>query len=63
MPIPSETSKFLQIYFVGDEKFEIDQRFTHIQGLKRKIVIELQCLLYNHNQLINVLKKSIRTNG
>lgn len=35
LPIPDETPKFLQVYFMGDEQLEVDQRCANIAGLRR----------------------------
>lgn len=56
LPLPNETPKFLQVYFMGDDELEVDQRCANIAGLRREIVCELQHLLHKHNQLINVFK-------
>lgn len=59
LPMSDETPKFLQVYFIGDEELETDQRCSNIQGLQRDIIQKLQRLLHNHNQLINVFKTSL----
>ena len=60
LPLPDETSKFFQIYFMGNEQLKMDQRCTHIQELKKDIIQELERLLLNHNQLINVFRTSLK---
>ena len=59
LPMSNETPKFLQIYFVGNDELETDQRCSNFQGLQRDIIQKLQRLLHNHNQLINVFKTSL----
>lgn len=56
LPLPNETPKFLQIYFMGDNQLEVDQRCANFTGLRREIIGELQHLLHEHNQLINTFK-------
>jgi hypothetical protein len=59
LPLPDERPSFLQIYFVGDEEREVDQRCTNIPGIRRHIVLNLQRFLHQHNLLVNILKTSI----
>lgn len=59
LPIPNETPKFLQIYFMGDQRLEVDQRCAHISGLDRKIIVKVQQLLHKHNQLVNLFKTAL----
>ncbi|XP_044741908.1 uncharacterized protein LOC123302880 [Chrysoperla carnea] len=53
LPFPNETPKFLQVYFMGDNQLEFDQRCANIKGLRREIIRELQDFLHEHNRLIN----------
>lgn len=52
LPFPNETPKFLQVYFMGDNQLEFDQRCANIKGLRREIIRELQDFLHEHNRLI-----------
>lgn len=59
LPLPNDTPKFLQVYFMGDERKEIDQRCSNITGLRREIVDELQHILHERNQLISIFKTAL----
>lgn len=59
LPMSDEPPKFLQVYFIGNDELETNQRCSHFQGLQRDIIQKLQCLLHNHNQLIKVFKTSL----
>jgi len=52
MPVPDTDSKFLQIYFMGDEEQQINERchYNHIEQFEeREIVGILEPFLQNHN--------------
>jgi hypothetical protein len=59
LPLPGETAKFLQIYFVGDEEREVGQRCDNIRDVRREIVLNLQRCLHGHNNLVNLFKTSL----
>ncbi|XP_075451755.1 uncharacterized protein LOC142492724 [Ascaphus truei] len=59
LPLPNENPKFLQIYFMGDEEQEADQRCHYIPNIRRDIVLSLQKMLHQHNHLINTFKTSL----
>jgi hypothetical protein len=59
LPLHGETSKFLQIYFMGDVDREVDQRCNNIPGTRRHIVLNLQRCLHQHNNLVNIFKTSL----
>ena len=48
LPLPSEEHRFLQIYFMGDEQEEANQRCNTIRGLRPNIVLELQRMLHQY---------------
>jgi hypothetical protein len=52
LPFPNESPLFLQIYFVGDEQVEANQRCDAIADTRRDIVFSLQRLLHQHNALV-----------
>lgn len=56
LPLPDEDSKFLQIYFMGDDEKETNQRCSINQGMKREIISNLQSLFHEHNHLIKLFK-------
>mgnify|MGYP000642690211 CR=1 FL=1 len=53
---PDQRPKFLQLYFMGDEQLEMDQRCDHIRGVRREIVLNLQRMFHQHNYLIKTFK-------
>jgi hypothetical protein len=59
LPLPDKTPSLLQIYFVGDEEREVDQRCTNIPGTRRHIVLNLQRFLHQNNLLVNIFKTSL----
>lgn len=54
LPSSSENSKFLQIYFVANQKSQIDQRCAISSGMNRDIVSNLQNMFHTHNHLIKL---------
>ncbi|XP_075449145.1 uncharacterized protein LOC142490614 [Ascaphus truei] len=59
LPLPDQDPQFLQIYFMGDEQQEADQRCHWIPNTRCDIVISLQRMLHQHNHLINTFKTSL----
>jgi len=59
LPTPDQDSKFLQIYFTGDEEEEIDQRCAVINGTRREIISNLQRLFHQHNHLVKLFKVAL----
>ncbi|XP_075425538.1 uncharacterized protein LOC142465468 [Ascaphus truei] len=59
LPLPEQDPQFLQIYFMGDEQQQADQRCHWIPNTRRDIVISLQRMLHEHNHLINTFKTSL----
>jgi hypothetical protein len=59
LPCPNQSPKFLQIYFMGDEQLQADQRCQNIPGTRRNIIEHLQRLLCVHNQLINTFTTAL----
>ena len=59
LPLPNEKPQFLQIYFMGDEQQEADQRCSYIPGVHHEIVMELQQMLHQHNSYVQVFKSSL----
>lgn len=41
LPYPDADHKFLQIYFIGDENRELDQRCAIVLNTRRKIILEV----------------------
>lgn len=59
LPAENNDHKFLQIYFVGNEDTEIDQRCAINRAVKRQIIGEMQELLHQNNELIRIFKTSL----
>ncbi|XP_075465454.1 uncharacterized protein LOC142499645 [Ascaphus truei] len=59
LPLPEQDPQFLQIYFMGDEQQQADQRCHWIPDTRCDIVISLQRMLHEHNHLINTFKTSL----
>ncbi|GFW76680.1 uncharacterized protein TNCV_4943971 [Trichonephila clavipes] len=56
---PNGQHKFLQMYFIGDDKDELDARCKISTGIKRCIVSQLQELLHEKNHLVHLFKIAI----
>ncbi|XP_044729175.1 uncharacterized protein LOC123292526 [Chrysoperla carnea] len=59
LPMSNEDHKFLQVYFIGNEEQEIDQRCTNFNGLRREIIQDVQRILHKYNQLIYIFKTTL----
>lgn len=59
LPLPDQPPKFLQLYFIGNDQMEIDQRCSYISGTRREIVDNLQKMLQEHNDLIRTFKAAL----
>lgn len=59
LPVAGEDSKFLQIYFVGDNKNKIDRRCSIHQATERSIISKLQTFFHKHNHLIKIFKTAL----
>lgn len=51
--------KFLQIYFIGNDNDEVEQRCAIFRATKREIIAELQQLLHEHNELVKLFKTAL----
>lgn len=60
LPLPNEKPQFLQIYFMGDEQQEINQRCSYIPGAHPDIVMELQQMLYQQNSYVHIFKSALQ---
>lgn len=57
IPMPDSDSKFLQIYFMGDEEQQINARcqYSHIEQMEERAIVGiLEPFLQNHNQLLQL---------
>ncbi|UYV72319.1 hypothetical protein LAZ67_9002625 [Cordylochernes scorpioides] len=61
MPSENQPSRFLQIYFIGndDDDIQTDRRCQQIQGVRRNIVQGLQRMLHQHNLLVQQFKTAL----
>ncbi|UYV74787.1 hypothetical protein LAZ67_12000976 [Cordylochernes scorpioides] len=62
MPSENQPSRFLQIYFMGnddDDDIQTDRRCQQIQGVRRNIVQGLQRMLHRHNLLVQQFKTAL----
>lgn len=59
LPPPNENSKFLQIYFMGNNDLEIEKRCEIINGIDRDVVSDLQYMFHKHIELIKIFKTSL----
>ena len=60
LPPSDGEHKFLQIYFMGDERLEARQRCNNIPGTHQDIVTELQQMLHQHNTYVDILKTALQ---
>ncbi|GFT19643.1 uncharacterized protein NPIL_659171 [Nephila pilipes] len=59
LPFPNGQHKLLQMYFIGDDKDELDALCGISTGIKRCIVSQLQELLHEKNHLVRLFKTAI----
>ncbi|RCN45089.1 hypothetical protein ANCCAN_08899 [Ancylostoma caninum] len=59
LPLPNENHKFLQIYFMGDEQQQVNQRCGNTDGTRRNIVLNLQRMFHQHNNLVKMFKTAL----
>ncbi|UYV67936.1 hypothetical protein LAZ67_5002546 [Cordylochernes scorpioides] len=62
MPSENQPSRFLQIYFMGNDDaddIQTDRRCQQIQGVRRNIVQGLQRMLHQHNLLVQQFKTAL----
>ena len=60
LPLPMEEHKFLQIYFMGDERREAWQRCNNISGLNIETVLDLQQMLHRINTYVQNFKSALQ---
>ncbi|KIH46905.1 hypothetical protein ANCDUO_23039 [Ancylostoma duodenale] len=53
------TTATVQIYFMGDEEQQVNQRCGNTDGTRRNIVLNLQRMFHRHNNLVNVFKTAL----
>lgn len=59
LPHFGEDSKFMQIYFMGNNEDEIDKRNSISNGTRREIIVILQKLFHIRNHLVRLFKTSL----
>ncbi|UYV80846.1 hypothetical protein LAZ67_19001950 [Cordylochernes scorpioides] len=62
MPSENQPSRFLQIYFMGnddDDDIQTDRRCQQIQGVRRNIAQGFQRMLHQHNLLVQQFKTAL----
>lgn len=59
LPEKTNDPKFLQIYFIGDEQLELNQRSNINKDMDKNIIKELQIILHHNNHLINSFKYAL----
>lgn len=59
LPNNENESKFLQIYFMGNEETEINQRCKIINGMNREIISNLQRFLHKNNAMVSSFKYAL----
>lgn len=59
LPLADANHQFLQIYFIGNENREVDQRCSIGSNTRREIIEELQGLLHQHNGLVHLFKVAL----
>jgi hypothetical protein len=57
--LPNQPPKFLQLYSIGNEQVETDQRCTYIQGTRSQIVLNLQRMFHEHYHLTETFKTAL----
>jgi hypothetical protein len=60
LPPSNEEHKFLQIYFMGDERKEVQQRCKNMPGVRVDIVKKLQQMLHQHNIYVDFFKTALQ---
>lgn len=61
-PRPKQDTKFLQIYFLGDEEAEAQRRCAAIPDTKKSLIESLQRMLHEHNHYVRTLKTALDEN-
>lgn len=59
LPFADGDHQFLQIYFIGNETTELDQRCAIGSNTRRDIVLELQRFLHQNNELVKLFKVAL----
>ena len=60
LPPSDGQHKFLQIYFMSDERLEARQGCNNIPGTHQDVVTELQQMLHQHNAYVDIFKTALQ---
>ncbi|CAF1385237.1 unnamed protein product [Adineta ricciae] len=60
LPPSNDEPKFLQIYFMGDDREEVKQRCKNLPGVRPEIVAELQEMIHEHNIYIDLFETALQ---
>ena len=60
LPPPNEEHKFLQIYFMGDDRKEVQQRCKNMPGVRQDIVEKLQRMVHEHHIYVALFKTALQ---
>jgi hypothetical protein len=60
LPPSNEEHKFLQIYFMGDDRKQVQQRCKNMPGVREDIVKKLQQMVHEHNTYVEFFKTAIQ---
>lgn len=59
LPVENEESKFLQLYFLGNNENEATKRSTITNSTDYNIILKLQKFFHEHNHLIKLCKSAL----
>lgn len=59
LPVVNEESKFLQLYFLGNNENEATKRSTIANSTDYNIILQLQHFFHEHNHLIKIFKSAL----
>ncbi|KYO44463.1 hypothetical protein Y1Q_0016764 [Alligator mississippiensis] len=59
MPLPNEEPKFLQIYFVGDNTKQAEQRCNNVIQTNLQVVLQLQDMLLKENNYVHSFESAM----
>ena len=60
LPPSNEEPKFLQIYFMGDDSKQVQQRCKNLPSVREDIVKKLQKMVHEHNTYVKSFKLAIQ---
>ena len=63
LPDTGKQSKFLQIYFIGNDTDQCNVRCGNFSGLDKGIVMEIQTMLHSENHLVKQFRTAVEQHG